>query len=72
MTKGEPGANASGSGIWRVTQRLVQAAASYREALSQYHADSRGEGATVENAPPAVVWGLDACFLGMQVRPKGP
>jgi len=55
-----------------VTQRLVQAAASYREALSQYHADSRGEGATVENAPPAVVWGLDACFLGMQVRPKGP
>src|ERR1039457_5870025 len=51
-----------------VTQRLGQAAASYSEALSQYHADSRSEGASVDNAPPAVVLGVDGCTLGMQVR----
>jgi hypothetical protein len=64
------GVTVSPMGVWRVTQRLGQAAASYSEALSQYHADSRSEGAPVENAPPAVVLGVDACFLGMQVRPK--
>lgn len=51
-----------------MTQRLGQAAASYSEAVSQYHADSRSAGAPVENAPPAVVLGVDGCFLGMQVR----
>jgi hypothetical protein len=37
-------------------------------ALSLYHADSRSEGVPVENAPPAVALGVDACFLGMHVR----
>jgi hypothetical protein len=64
------GVTISPMGVWRVTQRLGQAAASYSEALSQYHADSRSEGAPVENAPPAVVLAVDACFLGKQVRSK--
>jgi hypothetical protein len=55
-------------GIWRVTQRLGQAAAAYSDQLSRYHADSRSAGAPVQNAPPAVVLGVDGCMLGMQVR----
>ncbi len=62
------GVTISAMGIWRVTQRLGQAAASYSEALSHYHADSRSVGAPVENAPSAVVLGVDGCALGMQVR----
>jgi hypothetical protein len=62
------GVTISAMGVWRVAQRLGQAAASYSEALSQYHADSRSEGASVDNAPPAVVLGVDGCTLGMQVR----
>jgi hypothetical protein len=53
-----------------MTRRLAQVAASHSEALSQYHADSRSEGTPVENAPPVVVLGVDACFVGMQVRPQ--
>jgi Uncharacterised protein family (UPF0236) len=64
------GVRVSAMGVWRVTQRLGQAAASYSEALSRYHADSRSAGAPVGSAPPAVVLGVDACFLGMQVRPR--
>jgi hypothetical protein len=62
------GVRVSAMGVWRVTQRLGQAAANYSEALSQYHADSRSQGAPVEHAPPVVVVGVDGCFLGMQVR----
>lgn len=62
------GVNISAMGVWRVAQRLGQAAANYGEALSQYHADSRSQGAAVENAPGAVVLGVDGCVLGMQVR----
>ena len=62
------GVTISAMGVWRVVQRLGQAAASYSEALSQYHADSRSEGASVDHAPPAVVLGVDGCTLGMQVR----
>jgi len=62
------GVTISAMGVWRVAQRLGQAAASYSEVLSQYHADSRSEGAPVEDAPPAVVLGVDGCVLGMQVR----
>src|ERR1017187_600090 len=58
----------SAMGGWRVVQRLGRAAASYSKALSQYHADSRSEGASVDHAPPAVVLGVDGCTLGMQVR----
>jgi len=62
------GVRVSAMGVWRVTQRLGQAAANYSEALSQYHADSRSQAASVEHAPPVVVAGVDACVLGMQVR----
>ena len=62
------GVTISAMGVWRVAQRLGQAAASHSEALSQYHADSRSTGAAVDNAPPAVVLGIDGCTLGMQVR----
>jgi Uncharacterised protein family (UPF0236) len=62
------GVTISAMGVWRVAQRLGQAAASYSEALSRYHADSRSEGASVEQAPSAVVLGVDGCTLGMQVR----
>lgn len=63
------GVKISAMGVWRVTQRLGQAATSYSESLSRYHADSRSEGTSVENAPPAVVLGVDGCTLGMQIRP---
>jgi hypothetical protein len=55
-------------GVWRVVQRLGQAAASYSEELSRYHADGRSTRAPTENAPPAVVLAVDGCALGMQVR----
>ncbi len=63
-----PGVKISAMGVWRAAQRLGEVAANYREALGQYHADSRSEGAAVENAPPVVVLGVDGCVLGMQVR----
>lgn len=56
--------------VWRAAQRLGQAAASYSEALSQYHADSRGTGASTATAPAAVILGVDGCVLGMQVRTR--
>jgi hypothetical protein len=62
------GVTISPMGIWRVTQRLGQAAAHYSEALSRYHADSRSTGASTQAAPAAVVLGVDGCSLGMQVR----
>jgi hypothetical protein len=62
------GVSISAMGVWRVAQRLGQAAANYSEALSQYHADSRSEGASLEQTPPAVILGVDGCTLGMQVR----
>jgi hypothetical protein len=62
------GVSISTMGVWRVAQRLRQAAANYSEALSQYHADSRSEAASVEQTPSAVILGVDGCTLGMQVR----
>jgi hypothetical protein len=64
------GVTISAMGVWRVAQRLGQAAASYSDALSIYHADSRSEGTPVENAPSVVVLGVDGCALGMQVRKR--
>jgi hypothetical protein len=55
--------------VWRAVQRLGEAASRYQEALSEYHADSRSEGAPTSQAPAAVVLGVDGCPLGMQVRP---
>jgi hypothetical protein len=62
------GVTVSPMGIWRVAQRLGEAAARHTEALSRYHADSRSTGASTAAAPPAVVLGVDGCSLGMQVR----
>jgi len=57
-------------GVWRVAQRLGQAAANYSEALSRYHADSRSEGVPADEAPAAVLPSVDGCALGMQVRAR--
>src|SRR5580658_6168095 len=64
------GVKISPMGVWRVAQRLGQAAASYSEALSRYHADSRSQGAPIDQAPATVVLSVDGCSLGMQVRTR--
>jgi hypothetical protein len=64
------GVTINSMGVWRVAQRLGQAAAGYSEALSNYHADSRGEGAPTSEAPATVVLSVDGCALGMQVRAR--
>ena len=64
------GVRISPMGIWRVTQRLGEAAARHSEALSRYHADSRSTGAPTQAAPAVVVLSVDGCSLGMQVRSK--
>lgn len=63
------GVQVSPMSVWRAVQRLGEAAGRYQEALSQYHADSRSEGAPTSQAPEVVVLGVDGCQLGMQVRP---
>jgi hypothetical protein len=62
------GVTISPMGVWRVAQRLGQAAASYSEALSRYHADSRSSGTSTHEAPATVLLSVDGCALGMQVR----
>jgi len=62
------GVKISPMGVWRVAQRLGQAAASYSERLSEYHADSRSPGGPASGAPATVVLSVDGCQLGMQVR----
>jgi hypothetical protein len=64
------GVTISPMGVWRVAQRLGQAAASYSDSLSQYHADSRSEGAPPRAAPATVLLSVDGCSLGMQVRTR--
>jgi hypothetical protein len=64
------GVTISPMGVWRVAQRLGQAAASYSEALSRYHADSRTEGVPTHDAPATVLLSVDGCALGMQVRAR--
>jgi hypothetical protein len=64
------GVTISPMGVWRVAQRLGQAAASYSEAISRYHADSRSEAAPTHEAPPTVLLSVDGCALGMQVRAR--
>jgi hypothetical protein len=64
------GVTVSPMGVWRVAQRLGQAAASYSEGLSAYHADSRSQAAASPGAPQTVVLSVDGCALGMQVRPR--
>ena len=62
------GVKISPMGVWKVVQRLGESAAHYNDALSQYHADSRSEGAPIGEAPATVVLSVDGCMLGMQVR----
>jgi hypothetical protein len=62
------GVKISPMGVWRVAQRLGEAAASYSEELSRYHGDSRSDPPAVDAAQPVVVLESDACSLGMQVR----
>jgi hypothetical protein len=62
------GVTISPMGIWRVAQRLGEAAARHSDALSRYHADSRSTGAPTQAARSAVMLGVDGCSLGMQVR----
>src|SRR6202011_5292287 len=62
------GVTVSPMGVWRVAQRLGQAAANYSEGLSAYHADSRAEDVANPNAPQTVVLSVDGCALGMQVH----
>jgi len=62
------GVTISPMGIWRVAQRLGEAAAHHTDALSRYHADSRSIGAPTQAAPSTVVLGVNGCNLGMQVR----
>lgn len=64
------GVTVSPMGIWRVAQRLGEAAAGYQDELSRYHAGSRSIGASTQAAPSAVVLGVDGCSLGMQVRSR--
>jgi hypothetical protein len=64
------GVKISPMGVWKVAQRLGESAARYSEGLSQYHADSRSEGASTQGAPPVVVLGVDGSMLGKQVRPQ--
>jgi hypothetical protein len=63
------GVSISAMGVWRVAQRLGQAAATYSEALSQYHADSRSEGASLAQTPPAGGHGTTASLAGHRARP---
>jgi len=62
------GVSVSPMGVWRVAQRLGQAAANYSQKLSTYHADSRSQEVASPNAPQTVVLSVDGCTLGMQVR----
>jgi hypothetical protein len=63
------GVKVSAMGVWRVTQRLGEAAARYSEQLSQYHNDSRSpEAPGGTDGPAVVVLSVDGCALGMQVR----
>jgi hypothetical protein len=62
------GVDVDAMGVWRVAQRLGQAAADYDEGLSAYHADSRSQAVVNPDAPQTVVLSVDGCALGMQVR----
>jgi len=64
------GIKVSPMGVWRVVQRLGEAAQRYSNALSAYHADSHSPAAAMPQAPDAVILGMDGSMLGMQVRSK--
>jgi hypothetical protein len=65
------GLTISPKGLWKVTQRLGEAAWRAMHQMAERHADVRTAPARPdpENAPDAVVIGTDGCMLGMQRRP---
>ena len=60
------GVKISRMGIGKVVQRLGESACRYSEGWSPYHADSRSEGASIQDAPPVVLLSVDGSILGMQ------
>ncbi|HXF38763.1 MAG TPA: hypothetical protein VN687_03525 [Blastocatellia bacterium] len=52
-------------GVWRVAQRMREAAARYSEGLSKYHSGGRSDPTLAQAAPGVVVLGVDGCVLGM-------
>jgi len=64
------GVEVSAMGVWRVTQRLGEAAAQYQEEVTRYHDDSRSPDSPAKKAADVVVVGVDGCVLGMQVRQR--
>jgi hypothetical protein len=62
------GVKVSAMGVWRVTQRLGEAAAQYQEQLTRYHSDRCSPDSAAKEAAEVVVVGVDGCALGMQVR----
>ena len=62
------GVKVSAMGMWRVTQRLGEAAAQYQEEVTRYHGDGRSPDSPAQEAADVVVVGVDGCTLGMQVR----
>lgn len=64
------GVKVSAMGVWRVTQRLGEAAAQYQEQLTGYHSDRLSPDSPAKEAGEVVVVGVDGCALGMQVRQK--
>jgi hypothetical protein len=53
---------------WRTVQRLGQALDERNEALARHHASAHSDASAPEQAPDAVLLGVDGCALGMQVR----
>ena len=64
------GVKVSAMGMWRVTQRLGEAAAHYQEEVTRYHSDNRSPDSPAKEAADVVVVGVDGCALGMQVRQR--
>jgi hypothetical protein len=62
------GVNLSAMGVWRVVQRLGEAAEQHTESMSHYYSDANSLLSEPAQAPAVVVAGVDGCALGMQVH----
>ena len=58
------GVKVSALGVWRVTQRLGEAAARYQEEVTRYHSDSRSPDSPAKEAAEVVVVGVDGDLSG--------
>lgn len=54
--------------VWRCVQRLGESCEQYTTAMAEYHKSPHEQTKPAEQAPDAVVLGVDGCALGMQVR----